>query len=330
MASNNNYQETRAIVKRKKSRRPKWNRIFMASGILLVVFITIICLIANAISNAKENNANAKFIEEQKQQEIIDFVTNESFEEISTPAEDCVWGIDVSHWQEGIVTENWIANAKAAGCSFIYIQFAKTPAEYSVDNPVSDYVTLAMQFADAAEANSIAFGFYFLTDAKNESERLTEFGFILQFLNQVKTKNYQYNRLPLMLDHEVYGTQESQESSDARILMIEKQVSALKQFGIETIIYTSASKYTELVAVLGEEQDFWLADYSKSQPGIAPTTFPEEYINLEQVGIWQYSADALSVQERGLSVVTDYNPDEQQCLDRNLMKTDFYHECINY
>lgn len=315
-----------------KRRRPNWFRIGVTLAVLIAVIISICCAISNAVKDSAKNSNNKKFIEQQVTEDLLDFTATangNSLEEIPTPTGDCVWGIDISHWQEGIVTEKWIVDAKAAGCSFVYIQFAKTAAEYNVDNPVLDYTTLAIEFADAAEANGLTFGFYFLTDAKYETSRLSEFGFILHFVNAIKSKNYQYNRLPLMLDHEVYGDKESKEDSSKRITMLEKQVTDLKAFNIETIIYTSASKYPELVAALGEEQDFWLADYSYSmeKPGIAPTSFPEEYSN--QVSIWQYSADKLSIQERGLSVMADYNSVEQQGLDRNLMKTEYFKECVN-
>lgn len=322
-------ENQKVFVRRNSNRRPNWTRILVALSILIVVIVAIVCSISNGIKNANQKEKNQAFIEEQKTEEVLDFTANvEHFEEIPVSAtDDCVWGIDISHWQEGIVTEKWIADAKSAGCSFVYIQFAKTAKESNVDIPVLDYRTIAIEFADAAEANELVFGFYFLTDAKYESSRLAEFGFILQFINEIQTKDYQYNRLPLMLDHEVYGNEESAEESDKRVLMLEKQVSSLKQIGIETIVYTSASKYQELAAALGDEQDFWLADYSVAQPGVAPTDFPDKYS--EQVAIWQYSADTLSLQERGLPVIADYNPTEQQALDRNLMKTDFFQECIN-
>lgn len=316
---------------RNRSRRVNWGRILVA----LVIFVVIIILAFNAIAKAIGNKANAKndnFLGTQEYTGIVDFTaTNEAGNgtksEIPTPVGETVWGIDVSHWQEQVVSEKWLANAKAAGCSFIYIQFGKTASEYSVDNPILDYSTLAIEFADAAEANQMCFGFYFLTNAKYEMQRLAEYGYILQFLQDVSAKGYTCNRLPLMLDHEVYGPDESKEDSNSRVKMLEKQISSLKGFGIKTIIYTSASKFEELAAALGSEQDFWLAEYSNVEPGVAPTSLPSDYNH--QVAMWQYTSDALTVQERGLSVTTGDATENQQELDRNLMKAEYFVECVN-
>lgn len=345
--SNDNYQVEKQfeefpsvqVILKKRKRKPKWNRIIIAILLLLVLILSSMLFVNNKISEKKkisENDQQTGFIEEQKKQQVLDFVASydedpqnatkidfdnsEKVNTIENPA--YVWGIDISHWHEYIVTQEWFSKAKEAGCRFVYIQFAKTSTN-TENNPVLDYSEIAIQFSDAAEKIGLNFGFYFLTDAANETQRLAEFATILKFLTIAEGKNYQYLSFPLMLDHEVYGPEEPIEKSDSRVKMLEKQVYELNQIGIQTIIYTSSSKYEELHEKLGDKQYFWLANWS-SPKGEVPKKFLDGYEDVKTVSIWQYTNDDLTLQERDLSVEASYLPNKQQSLDRNLMKVDFY------
>ena len=346
--ANNNYQAENQfeefpsvqVILKKRKRKPKWNRIVIAILLLLVIILSSMLFVnkVKIIEKKKisENDQQTGFIEEQKKQQLLDFVASydedpqnatkinfdnsEKVNTIENPA--YVWGIDISHWHEGIVTQEWLSKAKEAGCSFVYIQFAKTSTN-TENNPVLDYSDIAIQFSDAAEKIGLNFGFYFLTDAVNETQRLSELATILKFLTEINEKNYQYLSFPLMLDHEVYGTEEPIEKSNARVQMLEKQVYELSQLGIQTIVYTSSSKYKELHEKLGDKQYFWLANWS-SPKGEVPKKFLDGYEETKTVSIWQYTNDDLTIQERGLSVEASYQPGKQQSLDRNLMKAEFY------
>ncbi len=332
------------VILKKRKRKPKWNRIVIAFLLLLIMILSTM-LYVNKLTvknhltkKERANNDQNKFVEELKDKQLLDFVASydedpqqatkidfensESDNSYNTSEKpEYMWGIDISHWHEGIINTEWLSQAKEAGCSFVYIQFAKTSA--TPENPVLDYSDIALQFANAAEEIKMNFGFYFLTDATDETARLAEFATILKFLTKVNEKNFQYFSFPLMIDHEVYGPEESIEKSDARVKMLQKQVYELSQIGIQTIIYTSSSKYKELHEKLGDKQYFWLANWS-SPKGEVPDKFLDGYENTKTVSIWQYTNDDLTIEERGISVEASYNPGKQQSLDRNLMKAEFY------
>src|SRR5574344_231828 len=257
-------RNVRAQVKRKPVRKVRKDRVFLA----LIFVIAIGLFFFNA--HNKSHKDKVVFIRE------VNDATSTVENEIMG---DTVWGIDISRWQSNTIDKDWLEFAKEKGCRFIYIQFAKsnTDEDSALEQPILDYTDSAKSFAKMAEEVGIHFGFYFLTDSKIESFRLSELGSIMCFVNQIKAEKYSMNTLPLMLDHECYGDAESLEDSASRVEMLTRQVSDLRDLGIKPIVYTSGSKYSELREKLGDDQLFWIADYSIAEKGVAPTSIPDEY-----------------------------------------------------
>ncbi len=289
-----------------------------------VTILVILCIIL--IIDKKRN--------ERKEKENIVFVRNAMCDDVSEVghlSEDLgeyVWGIDISRWQTGCINQEWMHEAKRRGCKFVYIQFAKTNPDNKSDDCVLTYFQEAEAFAKMAEEAELDFGFYFLTDVKEEPNRIRELGIIVNFLNDVKKKfNFKMNTLPLMLDHEVYGDEEALEDSNARCQMLERQILELNSASIYPIVYTSGSKLPELQEYLGEEQIFWVADSRFHERGVPPKGFPEQY-DTENVVMWQYTADDALIEERGISISQIDSPPGstivQLGLDRNLMKKEFF------
>ena len=238
-----------------------------------------------------------------------------------------VWGIDISRYQEKL-TDDFFVKLKNAGCKFIYIQFGLTNYPATADAPILDFSEIACRFADQAELNEIHFGFYYLTEATTSLYRQAETTFILSFLKDIEAKNYKYNKLPLMLDHEVLGTEAD---LNGKIEQFAAQVEALKLFDVETIIYTSETRYATLNTKL-PEQNFWIANYNYvNETGIAPEKNPElipDFLKSDNnIKMWQYASDSSILGERFESI-TKEELAQNMPIDRNLMSIDFYEKLI--
>lgn len=239
-----------------------------------------------------------------------------------------VWGIDISRYQASL-TDDYFVKLKNAGCKFIYIQFGLTNEPETIETPIADYSEIAVRFADLAEKNGIHFGFYFLSEATNETFRQAETTYILSFLKDVEAKNYKYNKLPLMLDHEVH---DAESDLNGKIEQLAAQVDALKKLGdVEIIIYTSETRYSTLNNKM-PEQNFWLANYDYvNGTGIAPEKNPElipEFLKTSaNVQMWQYASDSSILGERFESI-TKEDVKQNIAIDRNLMRIDFYEKLI--
>lgn len=241
-----------------------------------------------------------------------------------------VWGIDISRYQEGL-TDEFFVKLKNAGCKFIYIQFGLTNYPATIEAPINDFSEIAYTFAEQAEKNEIHFGFYFLSEATTEAYRRAETSFILEFLKDVEGKNYKYNKLPLMLDHEV--NEETQDVTNAKIQQLAAQVDSMNKMGYETIIYTSEVRYNALNSIFGNEQNFWLANWSiVDGTGIAPEEnselIPDSIKNSANVKIWQYATDNAILGERFREITLE-DLNQNMAIDRNIMKEEYFETLIS-
>lgn len=275
-------------------------------------------LLLQYLSNQTENAEDEEFVEDNTDTTMEDHIFPLGNVSINS---NYVWGIDISRYQKGL-SDEYFDMLKQAECKFIYIQFGIT-SQNSME--LLDFSEEAFTFARQAEEHEIHFGFYFLTESRTDQITQKEFDFIIQFLQNVKEKNFKYNIFPLMIDHEV--ATESYEIKQNKIKQLAKLVANLKSEGIETIIYTSSSRYDLLNETLGKNQLFWLANYNYYTPGIAPEknnkNLPNFFTNNPNVLMWQYSNNSHLLAER----CSDFDVDssiENRAIDRNIMKSEMF------
>lgn len=147
-------------------------------------------------------------------------------------------------------------------------------------------------FKSACEHLKIPYGYYFVTEAINESEALEEAEEITKFVNKNKGKS---NKLPFVIDLEyTNGKSRTDEIWDQRAEITQVIIDKLKSNNIDSIVYSNAKRASKFLS--GMDTKFWLAYYPYNgkipKKWYSSNTEQEATSNLELMSkmiAWQFS-----------------------------------------
>ncbi len=112
-------------------------------------------------------------------------------------------------------------------------------------------------FKNACEYLGIEYGYYFLDEALNNSEIISEVEFIDDFMRKNKSKLLS---LPVVLDVEEHeGNGRCDDIWDKRVNLVSKLIKKVEQAGYKTLLYSNANTCNTYLSSLNS--DLWLAYY---------------------------------------------------------------------
>jgi len=202
----------------------------------------------------------------------------ETFETINMVNGDTVRGIDISEFQ-GRIDWNMVEEEYKKGTfSYVILRIGDT---YNVEKGIKEFVSDSRFEKNLAECNkrNIPYGLYVVSEATNTEEVLNEmnsmFTYIDEHLNRNTVIDGESVSLKLDLKYPFYadfmedGTPQnalylSEERTDKLALfeIILTECDKIAEKGYYPGIYMSRAPYYYLKDILGDEYDFWIADYT--------------------------------------------------------------------
>ena len=181
----------------------------------------------------------------------VDFMVEESTQEVIFLSGDAVKGIDVSTWQGNI---DW-QQVKDSGVEFVIIRVGGRGTDagtlYEDD--------MAQTYYEGAKAVGLKVGAYFFSQSITEEEAVEEAEYTLEMI-----RNWDVD-MPIVYDWEYIGSGARTAIMSARLLtdMVKAFCNTIRDAGYEPMVYFGRSHSTDLL-ILSElvEYKFWLAMYN--------------------------------------------------------------------